>query len=105
MAPRAMILGLKYFKATMESSGHFPQYLDRIAAAPGHFLKIPPAPVLGVFLPFSTLAQGHIGIRFIGIRFSDNNRGPGGEAPARTTCYARLPEEVMIFEHYLWPQA
>eukprot|EP00978_Attheya_sp_CCMP212_P046592 scaffold400616_cov55-Attheya_sp.AAC.1 len=27
MAPRAMILGLKYFKAMMESSGHVPQYL------------------------------------------------------------------------------
>eukprot|EP00978_Attheya_sp_CCMP212_P046651 scaffold403755_cov28-Attheya_sp.AAC.1 len=32
-------------------------------------------------------------------------RGPGGEAPVLTMCYARLPEEVMIFEHSLWPQA
>eukprot|EP00978_Attheya_sp_CCMP212_P020136 scaffold57250_cov32-Attheya_sp.AAC.1 len=28
MAPRAMILGLKYFKAMMESSGHVPRVLD-----------------------------------------------------------------------------
>eukprot|EP00978_Attheya_sp_CCMP212_P028633 scaffold99473_cov57-Attheya_sp.AAC.1 len=38
-------------------------------------------------------------------RFVNGRGGLGGEAPARTTCYARLPAEVMIFEPSLWPQA
>eukprot|EP00978_Attheya_sp_CCMP212_P020963 scaffold60711_cov65-Attheya_sp.AAC.10 len=33
------------------------------------------------------------------------NMGPGGEPPTCTTSYARLHEEVMIFESSLWPQA
>eukprot|EP00978_Attheya_sp_CCMP212_P024106 scaffold75263_cov44-Attheya_sp.AAC.2 len=49
--------------------------------------KIAPAPVSSNFLKDSQI------------------RGQEGSPPAHTTCYTRLPEEVMIFEYSLWPRA
>eukprot|EP00978_Attheya_sp_CCMP212_P026179 scaffold85665_cov75-Attheya_sp.AAC.1 len=51
--------------------------------------------------------QGQVGFKSINVCTSVDSgaMGLGGEVPARTMCYARLHEEVMIFEHSLWPQA
>eukprot|EP00978_Attheya_sp_CCMP212_P022168 scaffold65780_cov44-Attheya_sp.AAC.1 len=59
-----------------------------------------------VSLQYQFCTAAHVEAVLLLFYYSQISRGPGGEPPARTTCYARLPPaEVMIFEPSLWPQA